>query len=279
MERLDHVKLFAYADELDGLAGSSSDRQRCTASCVTIQLGEHNAGYAQCLVKGGGCVNSVLTGHGVDNQHNFSGVHLSLDGLQLVHKSFVNVETACGIQQDYVIAVRVGMLDGCLGNFNGIGLSHLENGDAQLSTDGFQLRDCSGTVNVTSYQQRSLALLFQVACQLCAVGGFTCTLQTNQHNNAGELGSDVDLLVFLAHESGKLFVDDLDDHLSRRQSLKHFLAACALGNGLNKVLNDLVANVSLQKSHANFAHCLLDVGLGQSAFTTELFKGGIQFFG
>ncbi len=43
MERLDHVELFACADELDGLAGHGLDGQRGAAAGIAVELGEHHA--------------------------------------------------------------------------------------------------------------------------------------------------------------------------------------------------------------------------------------------
>ena len=42
MERLDHVELFAGADELDGLAGDGLDGERSAAAGVAVELGEHH---------------------------------------------------------------------------------------------------------------------------------------------------------------------------------------------------------------------------------------------
>lgn len=43
VERLDLIKLFAGADEFDGLAGHGLDGKRRAASCVAVELGEHDA--------------------------------------------------------------------------------------------------------------------------------------------------------------------------------------------------------------------------------------------
>ena len=68
MERLDHIQLFAGAHEFDGLAGGGLDGEGRAAPGVAVQLGEHHAVDAQRLVKGGGGVDGVLTGHGVHYQ-------------------------------------------------------------------------------------------------------------------------------------------------------------------------------------------------------------------
>ncbi len=50
-----------------------------------------------------------------------------LDGLELLHQRLVDMEAAGGVQEDHVVAVLVGVGDGGLGDFHGIGLAHLEN--------------------------------------------------------------------------------------------------------------------------------------------------------
>ena len=44
MERLEGVRLFAHADELDGLAGDVANRERRAAAGVAVHLGQDHAG-------------------------------------------------------------------------------------------------------------------------------------------------------------------------------------------------------------------------------------------
>ena len=83
------------------------------------------------------------------------------------------------------------------------------------------------------------ALLLEQARQLGAVGGLAGALQADQHHDRGRLGGDVQLLVLAAHQFGELFVDDLDDHLRRRQAFEHIRAHGALGDRFDEVLDDL----------------------------------------
>ena len=64
------VQLLAGTHELDGLAGDGPDGEGRAAPGVAVQLGEHHAVDAQCLVKGGGGVDRVLTGHGIHHQQD-----------------------------------------------------------------------------------------------------------------------------------------------------------------------------------------------------------------
>ena len=95
------------------------------------------------------------------------------------------MQPACRIQEHQVVAVLSGMLHGGLGDVHRIGLTHLEHGDTQLGAHRLQLLYSGGPVDVTCSQQRALALLAHIACQLCPVGGLTGSLQSHQHNHAG----------------------------------------------------------------------------------------------
>ena len=161
MERLDLIKLFAGADKFDGLAGHGLDGKRRAASCVAVELGEHDAGDIEVFVEGLCRADGVLTGHCVDHEQNFVRVDRGLDGLELVHERLVDVQTACGVEEDHVVAVPHGVSDGCLCDIDRVCLAHFENGNAELSADDLQLLDGGGTVNVAGREQRIFVLLFK----------------------------------------------------------------------------------------------------------------------
>ena len=188
------------------------------------------------------------------------------------------METSCGIEEHNVVAVALGMLNGGLGNIDGVCLPHLKDGYIELCADGLQLLDSGGTVNTARGEQRALALPADVPRELRAVRGLARALKADEHNDCGRLGTEVQLLVLAAHEPAQLFVDYFYHHLRRRQSLQHFRAARAFGDGFGEILYDLVAYVGLKQRHAHFAHRFLDVGLSESALAAQLFEGRIQFF-
>ena len=189
------------------------------------------------------------------------------------------MEAAGGVQEHQVVAVLFGVLHGGLGNVHRVGLPHLEHGDIQLRAHRLQLLDGGGAVDIAGGQQRALALLAHVTGKLCTVGGLARALQAHQHHHAGGFGADIQFLGLSAHQGAELLVDDLDDHLGRRQGLQHLPAAGPLGDGLGKFLYHLVADVGLQQGHAHLAHRLFDVALGEAALAAHFLKGGIQFFG
>ena len=279
MEGLDLVELLSDAGILDGLAREGLDAQRSAAAGVAVELREHDAGDVQCLVKRGRGRDGVLTDHRVDHEQDLGRLDRSLDVLQLGHERLVDVQAACRIEEDDVVAVFLRVLDAGLRDLDRIALPHLEDGDIELRADGLELFDGGGTVHVAGHEQRTLALLAHEPRELRAVGGLARALQADEHADAGRLGRDVELLVFAAHEGAELFVDDLDDHLRRRQALEHVRAGRAGGDLLYEVLDDLEVDVRLQQGELDLTHGLLDVGLGETALAAQALKGLIQFVG
>ena len=278
MEGLDHVELFARAHELDGLAGGCADGERCTAAGVAVELGEHHAVDAERLVEGGGGIDRVLTGHRVDHEQDLGRLDGCLYAPQLVHQRLVDVQAACGIEKHDVVAVVAGIFDGFLRNGDRIDLTHLENGDIQLLSDDLQLRDGRGTVHVARGEQRAMSLLTEIARELGDVRRLTGALQADHHHNRRRSGSEGQLGVCTAHERGELLADDLDDLLGRGQTVKHLGADGALGDSLDKVLDDLVAHVCFEKRKAHLPHGELDVLLAQAALAAQMLECGVELF-
>ena len=245
VERLDLVELLARADELDRLARNGLDRKGRAAARVAVELGEDDAVDVEVFVERLRGVDRVLTGHRVDDEQDLIRLDLGLDGLQLVHERLVDVQTARRVEENHVVAVPDGVGDGGFRNVDRVRLPHLEDGDAELSADDLKLLNGRRTVDVAGDKQRIFILLFEQARKLRAVRRFTGALQADEHHDRGRLRRHVDLLVFAAHQGGKLFVDDLDNHLRGRQALEHVRANGALGGLFDEVLDDLIADVGL----------------------------------
>ena len=71
------------------------------------------------------------------------------------------MQTACGVEEDHVVAVPHGVGDGGFCNVDRVRLAHFENGNAELSADDLQLLDGGGAVNVAGCKQRIFVLLFK----------------------------------------------------------------------------------------------------------------------
>ena len=278
MEGLYHVELLAHADELDGLARGRPDGERRAAPCVAVEFCKHDAGNAERLIKGGGRVHGVLTGHGVHHEKDLRRLDRIADVLQLLHERLVYMQAAGRVEKDKVVAVLLCMLHRGLGNVHGVRLPHLEHGDVELRADSLKLLYGGGPVNVTRGEKRALALPAHVPGELCPVRRFARALKADEHNDAWRLGADIELLILPAHELAQLFIDYFNDHLRRGKRFKHVRARGALRHGLCKVLDCLIADVRLKKGKANLAHNFLHVRRGQPPLAAQLFEGGIKFF-
>ena len=279
MELFEFVQLFAHTHILNGLTGDCQHGQCRTAAGVGVQLGHQHAVNAQCIIKCLCHVDGILTCHGIDHQHDLVGVGQFFQILQFVHELGVDVQTAGGIQDHHVIAVILGKPQCLLGNDPRIDLSHFKDLDTGTLAHHLQLVDRRRTVNIACHQQRKMPFLFQHLRQLGGMSRLTGALQAAHHDDAGRLGRELDPGVFVAHEIAQFLVDDLDDLLCRCQTAEHFFPDCTFGNLFDKILDDLVADIRFQQSHANFPHGFLDITFSQLAVGFQLFEHLIQFSG
>ena len=276
MEQFDHIQLLAGTHKFDGLSGSRPDGQGRTAAGVAVQLGQHHAVNAQCIVESLGGIHRVLTGHGVHHQQDLIGLHGGLDVPQLVHQRLVDMQTAGGIQKHHVIAVVSGVLHRFPGDGHGVDLPHFKHRDVQLLAHHLQLGNGGRTVHVAGRQQRALAeLAAHQAGQLRAVGGFTGALQAHHHDHRGPAVGSRDLGVGTAHQFGQFLVDDLDDLLGGCQALQHVAAHAALRHLGHKVLDYLVADVGFQQRQTHLTHAGANIRFRQAALAPQVLEYGI----
>jgi hypothetical protein len=86
MERLEGVGLFAYADELDGLAGDVADGERRAAAGIAVHFGEDDAGEREAGMKILRGVDGVLAGHGVGDEEDLLRAEKLFEALHLGHQ-------------------------------------------------------------------------------------------------------------------------------------------------------------------------------------------------
>ena len=275
VEGFDVAQLFARADELDRLAGDRFDRKRRAAARVAVHLGQQHAVDAERLVEGLRDRDRVLTGHCVHHEDDLGGFDRGLDVFQLVHELFVDMQAACGIEENQIVAVLFGKVDAVLCDLDRIALALVKHRDVQLLADHLELVDRRGAVYVARDEQRApLLLLAQQACELGAVGGLARALQAGHHHDGGGIGRYGQAGRLSAEQGGQLLVDDLDDLLRRGQALEDLGIGRLFGDRLDEILGDLEVDVRLQKRHADLTHGLLDVGLGQPPLAAQVLESG-----
>ncbi len=126
-------------------------------------------------------IDRILPGHGIDHQHDFIRLNGFLNRLEFIHHLFVYVQTACGIENDYIPVVQPGIFYGGPGDVQRQRLILMVYRNAGLFPQDLQLFYSRWAVYVASDQKRPTALFHQGFAQFGDSGGFTRTLQTYCH--------------------------------------------------------------------------------------------------
>ena len=104
-----------------------------------------------------------------------------------VHHFFIDCQTACGIDHQYIVKMFFGVIDGGSCNLNRflVGIRR-EKVHADLFGQQTQLFNRGRAVNVGRYHQNFfLLIVFQQAGEFADGCCLTCTLQTGHQNNGG----------------------------------------------------------------------------------------------
>ena len=123
------------------------------------------------------------------------------------------------------------------------------------------------------------ALIAQHQRELGAVGGLAGALQTAHHHNGGRMRRGIEPGTGTAHQLDQFLVDDLDDHLRRRQALHDLRADRALGHLVGEILGDLVVHVCFQQRQTYLAHGGPHVRLRQAPLAFQEFECIFKFIG
>src|SRR3546814_11277321 len=97
MKNINCVQLFTRPDKLDWLIHHRTDRKRCPATCIAIQLGEHHAVKIEPVIKGLCCINSILARHRVHYKENFPRLRRFLYLSDLLHHLLIHRQTTRGV--------------------------------------------------------------------------------------------------------------------------------------------------------------------------------------
>ena len=99
VEGIESVGLFPDTQKLDGLTRDGFNRQRRTAPCVSVDLGENNASKRQCIPKGLCGICRILTCHGIHDKQCLDWVNGTMQRGNFSHHGVINREPARGIYQ------------------------------------------------------------------------------------------------------------------------------------------------------------------------------------
>ena len=206
-------------------------------------------------------------------------MHSFLDVGDFVHHLLVNGQTAGGIDDDDVLALRLGVLDGVLRNLHRVLVAlfaidlHLD-----LLAQHLQLLDSGRTIDVASHKQHLLAALaFQVRGQFGGESGLTRALQTCDEDDT-RLAFQVDINSVAAHEFGQLVVHDFDHHVARLHRGKYLLAKGFLFDVVGNILGNLIADVGVQEGATDLLHRVGNIDFGYKCLSSKDFERAFQFF-
>ena len=173
MELLEIIKLFAHTNVFDRLTGYGKNGQCRTASCIRIKLRHKNAGDSHSFIKGFGNVYSVLTGHSVNDQHNFVRLGDFLNIFKLLHELSIYVKTSGSIDNKYIVTVVLCMAESLLCNDNRTYLSHFKYLYPGFLAYDLKLIYSGRTVNITGGKKGTMSLFFQELGKLSRMSSLT----------------------------------------------------------------------------------------------------------
>ena len=274
------LHLLARTHKLDGLVHHGADGQGCTATGVTVQLGEDNTGIVEALVELLGGVHGILTGHGIHHEEDFVRIDGVLDVGNLLHQFLVDGKTAGGIHDDNIMSLGPCLADGIQGYLNGVSGTLLDvHGHANLLAEHAQLLHGGGTEGVARGQKGTLVLLLlEHLGQFAAHGGLTGTVQTGHQNDAGlaDTAGQVEFGGFATHQFCQFIVNDLHHQLLGLHGGEHVLSQSLLLHGVGEGLGHLVVHVGIQQGATHVLEGLGNIDFGNLALTLQYFPRAFE---
>ena len=107
MKGFETRQLLSNAGELDRLARHVTNRKCGTASRITIQLGQNDAGQRQRLAERLRRIDRVLPEHGVNDKQRFDGGKSRMKLSNLLHHCLVDRQPSCRIDKQHMRTLLV----------------------------------------------------------------------------------------------------------------------------------------------------------------------------
>ena len=120
MEQVEVGELLAGGGEHHGPARDRGDRQGGTTASVAVELGEDDAVVAHAVEEGLRRGDGVLADHRVDDEEDLVRLDGVADRGGLGHHLGVDAEAACGVDDDHVVQLALGLLDRRAGDVDGV---------------------------------------------------------------------------------------------------------------------------------------------------------------
>ncbi len=186
---------------------------------------------------------------------------------RVCRKLLVDMQPAGGIQYDHVEPAQPGGLHGARGDIDRLLAG--DNGQGRntgLFAQGLQLLLRRRTRHIERRHQNFFLFFFLKAlADLGRCCGFTRSLQTDHHDRHRRRRRQVQSDGIATQHFHQMIVDQLDDHLARRNRTQDVRARRLYGNVLDQLFDDRQGDIGLQQRDPQFAHRRRDVGFFQGA--------------
>src|SRR4051812_11187129 len=280
VEALEIGQLLARGGEHDRLAGDGLDRQRGAAARVAVELGQHDAVELRDLGELLGYVDRVLAGHRVDDQQDDVRLDRLLDLGQLLHQVLVDVQAAGRVDDQHVLAVALGLVEGPARDVDRVAVrALLVDGGAGLGAHLDELVYGRRPVDVAGRKRdRGVVLLPEPARELGRRRGLARALEAGHQDHGRRPGRERQPGRRAAHQRGELLVDDLDDLLAGVELLGDLHPGRPLLDRVRELLDDLEVDVGLEQREPDLAHRAADVLLGKCATLSDALQGVLELF-
>ena len=290
-ELFELVESLADACESDGRPGDLPDAEGRTSARVAIELGQHDPGQPETVVKRLRRLHRVLPDHGVNDEQNVLGRHGRLNLFELPHEGLVDRESAGRVVDDHVVLFAPGPLASLQADLERCCACHVEHRNLDLLAEHLELLDRRRSLHVRRDEQRPLALLLEPAGKLRAGRRLPRSLKAHHHDARRlALGSHHESGPFARrHEGDELVVADLDEDVAGRNLDRRAVSPLGahpddLAQGLffhtrEEHLDDTELDVSLEQRQSHLAKRRIDVLLRQLGQTGEAVSRRLEPFG
>ena len=279
MERLEVAHFLADAGVFDGEPGQIFDGKGRAATGIAIQTRHDNAGEAKLLVERVRNIHRVLAGRGIHEEQSLGRMDFMIDAAKLFHETFVDLETARGVENEDVIPFREGFLLRFFSDVDGVLVfPERKERSGSFPDDGFELLDRARTIDVKGGDEDLFAFFVRELIGKFPRGrGLAGALKAEQQDGSQPTFLKDKATLLFAKKGLDLVVNDLDDHLGRVDLVVHVLPDGFLLYVVHESLDDLEIDVRFQQGDANFLQHVIHVLFVQRRVSAHLLEDARKF--
>ncbi len=191
-------------------------RQGRAAASITVGFRQNNAGQLQCIIKGLGGIDRILTNHGVNHKQSFGRLNGLMHLLDLIHQGVVDVQTTGRIHNHHISVVLARIHNGIVGNVDGVLIRcRREKIGANFARKSLKLLDSRRAIDIGRHHNHLLLFtLLKVLSQLRHRGGFTRPLQASHQHNRRRLNRQIQCCIGFAHHGDHFTFNNFNELLT-----------------------------------------------------------------